>query len=118
MGSLLDLLSSEWSGLSRYHELTIVMIIDDVAIMHSAIVVRNGTIVALRMVPVKHLHCSNAVSCNAWYTLLLEDSRRRSVLSAKALSMAKRRFEGAKPEVAIVPLTARDISCQKFHGRH
>lgn len=67
--------------------------------MHSAMAARNDTTVAVLMVPIKHLHYSNAVSCNAWYALLLEDSRRRSVLSAKALSMAKRHFEGAKPEV-------------------
>ena len=37
------------------------MIIDVVAIMHSAVVARNETIVAVSMLSIKHLHCFNAV---------------------------------------------------------
>lgn len=91
------------------------MMIDVVAIMHSAVAARNETIVAVSMLSIRHLHCFNTVSCDAWYTLSLKESRRIGVLSAKALSMAKRQFGGAKPEVVIMPLTTCGISCQKLY---
>lgn len=52
------------------------MIVVVVAIMHSAMVARNEATVVVLVVPIKHLYWNNAVSCNEWYTLLLEDSRR------------------------------------------
>jgi hypothetical protein len=86
-----------------------IIVVVVVAIMHSAIFACNETAVLVPMVRTKHLHWVDVVSCNAWYTSLLEKSRRRGVLLAKALSMAKRHVEGAKPEV---PWTA----CNAHHA--
>ena len=84
----------------------IMIVVEDVAIMHSAMVARNETIIAVLMVPIKHLHCSNAISCNAWYTLSLVESRRIGSLSAKAfgrLAWLSDTLKELSPKLSLCP---------------
>lgn len=86
--------------------LTLMDVVVIVANMHSGMSARTDTTVTVLIVPIVRLHRNDAVSCNAWYTLL------QGVLLGRALSMVKRHFEGAKPEVS---WTACGISCQMLH---
>ena len=74
-----------------------------VANVHSSVAAHLEATVETLEGPLNQLHCIEtpkcAVSCNVWHTSLLQGFRRRAVSSARALSMAKRHFEGAKPEV-------------------
>lgn len=88
-----------------------------VANLHPGIIAHIETTVDALGRPLMDLHWvamrNDAVSCYTWYASSLQKFRqKRGVSPAQALSMAKRHFVGAKPELS---LTACNLSCVKFH---